>query len=98
MYLEEFTEADWNAWAGASKGPNGEEPLIGFTKPNSDWPEKECEALAIVVGGECVQVFGIEAFYNLDATYATGKLIAEQLREPLSVEQLVTWGFTRCDI
>lgn len=96
--MEEFTQADWDGWCGAKPGPNGESPLIGFAKPNSDWPEKDCEAVAIVVGGEAIQVHGLSAFYNLDASYATGKLIAEQLHEPLSIEQLVTWGFTRCDI
>lgn len=29
MEMHEFTSADWMGFAGASRGPNGEEPLIG---------------------------------------------------------------------
>jgi hypothetical protein len=48
MNLRPFTKVDWYGYGGASRFPNGDEPLIGH-----------CGNYEFVIGGECGDVYDL---------------------------------------
>lgn len=88
--LKPFDDRDWDAWSGAEPGPNGEEPMAGYSGD-----------AAVIADRDGVHVLFDDG--NLMFTYSVpfpmAVLLADALlapiREPLTADTLQAWGFER---
>ena len=93
--LKPFAESDWYAFAGAEKPPSGEPCLIGYAQAALDWPTEQAPdgQLIVIVDANGIGVHGLDVWMVKPGSYEKGKTIAAELREPISVIELLAAGW-----
>jgi len=98
--LRPFSKSDWMGFAGAEEFEDGSEPLIGEIRVADDWPEN-LESMdggvVVVVDANGIEVVGEAGWYGYkvadDASKEDLLHIVNQLKEPLTTDQLEDLGF-----
>jgi hypothetical protein len=101
MELKPFIQFDWDCYSGATRGPLGQQPAIGYVELSlRDFPDSIAQSAqgTVIVDGDGI-VLTTEpdecGQYFLPCTFAAGLAIGKALVEPVERSQLDALGFKR---